>query len=243
MFRLLTMFTLVIGFVAAARADLPVPPPPPEKKYVEVHNQVRLGKEFDDYVFFIAHGQGPGPPRYEYTRTTLSTKSTTSMPSGGRYQYNWLLAVPKASADRVPSARLTDPPVPVQYAEPRPMGVEVSATDVWELPGLKRLSFGDTATVDIKHRVGSITRTYTITGFDKGGVMETTVERDPPDPEAVKKPKSPAEAEPDETRTEAEPEPSHARSIVAGVALALSFAAGGFLLVRKQRARVVQTRD
>ena len=49
MFRLLTIFALVIGFVAEAWADLPPPPPPPGQKYVQVVNQVRLGKEFDDW--------------------------------------------------------------------------------------------------------------------------------------------------------------------------------------------------
>src|SRR5947207_2712993 len=96
MFRLLTIFTLVIGFVAEAWGDLAPSPLLPGKKYVEVVNPVRLGKEFDDYVFFIAHGRGPGAPRYDYKQITLSTKSSTRMPLGGRYQNIELLAVPKA---------------------------------------------------------------------------------------------------------------------------------------------------
>jgi hypothetical protein len=43
MFRLLTIFTLMIGFVAEAWADIPPAPPPTGQKYVRIVNQVRLG--------------------------------------------------------------------------------------------------------------------------------------------------------------------------------------------------------
>jgi hypothetical protein len=215
MFRLLAIFTLVIGCVAEAWADIPSPPPPAGQKYVDVVNQVRLGKELDDYVFFIAHGRGPGAPRYEYTKITLSTKSSTSMPRGGRYQYVALLAVPKASADQVQSDD------PGAFVPGRLM-----------IAGLQRIGFADTATVDAKHPGGSVTRTYTITGFDQDGVIQTTVEREPADVERETKSKSRAEVGPGKTS-----------SAVAAIALALSFAVGGIQLVRKRRALLVQTRD
>lgn len=226
MFRLLTIFMLVIGFVAAAWANVPTPPPPPEKKYVDVRNQVRLGKEFDDYVFFIERSHHLAIEQQAYSKIALSTKDPTSMPAASRYEDISLLAIPKASADQVRSF------------EPG-----VRRTDFSKIPGLRRLGFDYKATVDINHPVGSVTRTYTITGFGKKGGMETTVEREPADDEGVgtNKLKSPAKAEQDKTGTEAEP--SKTRSIVAGVALALSFAASGLLLVRRRRACVVQTRD
>jgi hypothetical protein len=166
-------------------------------------------------VFFIAHGQGPGAPRYNYTKITLSTKSSTSMPPGGRYQYIELLAVPKASADQVQSVD------PGAFAPGRS-----------KIAGLQRIGFADTATVDSKHPGGSVTRTYTITGFDQDGRIQTTVEREPADAEGEKKSKSRAEVGPGKTS-----------SAVAAIAVALSFALGGFLLVRKRRAPFLQTRD
>ena len=211
MSRLLTIFTLVIGFVAEAWADIAPSPPPPGQKYVAVDNQVRLGKEFDDYVFVVAHGVGPGPPRYDYKKIALSTKSSTSMPAGGRYQYIALLAVPKASADQVHSGgpRVAGAPAPI---------------DISKIDGLRRMGFADTAIVDIKHPGNSVTRTHTITGFDKDGGIQTTVEREPADVEGEKKSRSRAEVRPGATST-----------AVAGIALALSFAFGGIWLVRYRR--------
>jgi hypothetical protein len=235
MFRLLTIFTLALGFVAEAWADVPPPPPPPGRKYVTVYNKVRLGKLFDDYVFFIAHGQGPGPPRYDYWRIALSTESSASIPVGGRHQYVWLLAVPKASADQI----RTDP----FDSNGRP---EFSRwSDVFEIAGLQLMSFDDTATIAGDHPRGSLTRTYTITGFGQDRSIETTVEREPADPEgkiksapeAEQRPTSRADVAPGETG------PDGTRSVVAGIAVALSCAVGGFLLVRRQRTRVVPTPD
>lgn len=236
MFRAFVIFTLLFGFAAEAWADIPIPPAPPGRKYVAVYNKVRLGKVFDDYVFFIAHGQGPGPPRYEYTKVELSTTNSMSMPVGGRYQYISLLAVPKGSADKVPTGG--------------PLGLGAEWPEKLQIVGLHQIGFGDTETIDSKHAAGSLTRTYTITGFGKDRTIETTVERDPADPEGKKDSASEAEPKPS-SRTDAEPGeaqpgetgPDNTRSIVAGIALALSLAVGGFLLVRKQRARVATMRD
>ena len=214
MSRLLTIFTLVIGFVAEAWADVPTPPPPPGQKYVAVDNQVRLGKEFDDYVFVVAHGRGPGAPQYQYNKITLSTKSSTPMPAGGRYQSIALLAVPKASADQVHSG---GPRVASAPGVPAPI-------DIWKIDGLRSMGFADTAIVDIKHPGNSVTRTHTITGFDKDGRIQTTVEREPADVEGEKKSRSRAEVRPGGTST-----------AVAGIALALSFAFGGIWLLRNRR--------
>lgn len=216
MFRLLTIFTLVIGFVAEARADIPTPPPPPGLKYVAVDNQVRLGKEVDDYVFFIAHGVGPGAPQYSFKKITLSTKSSTPMPGGGRYQSIQLLAVPKASADQVHSG---GPRVAAAPGAPPPI-------EIWKIDGLRSMGFANTAIVDIKHPGNSVTRTHTITGFDKDGRIQTSVEREPADVEGEKK-----------SRTRAEVGPGGASTAIAGIALALSFAFGGIWLVRNRRTK------
>jgi hypothetical protein len=213
----------MIGFVAEAWADIAPSPAPTGRKYIGVYNEVRLGKNLDDYVFFIAHGRGPGPPRYEYTQVTLSTKISTSMPVGGRYQYISLLAVPKASADQI-----------------RTDGPGGEWPNDFKIAGLQRIGFGDTATVDNKYPGGSLTRTYTITGFDKDGKIQTTVERDPADPDGEKQ-SAPEEENKSSSRTETGP--GKTRSVVAGIALALSLAVGGFLLVRNRRARVVPTSD
>jgi hypothetical protein len=234
MLRFLTIFTLTIGFVAEAWADIPTPPPPPGRKYVTVYNKVRLGKVLDDHVFFIAEGQGPGPPRYDYWKIALSTESSASIPVAGRHQHVWLLAMPKGSADRIRTAGSDGIPT------------EASRwSEVTKIAGLQLMGFDDTATIDANHPRGSLTRTYTITGFDQDGKIQTTVERDPADPEGKKEP-APAEEKKPTSRAEVgpgAPGPGKTRSVVAGIALAFSLAVGGFLLVRNRRARVVPTGD
>lgn len=235
MLRFLTIFAVLIGFAAEAWADIPTPPPPPGRKYVTVYNKVRLAKEFDDYVFFIAEGQGPGPPRYHYWKIALSTESAASIPVAGRHQYVWLLAVPKDSADRIRTDAFVG-------NGPREL---LSWPEVLKIAGLHLMGFDHTATIAGDHPRGSLNRTYTITGFGKDRGIETTVERESGDPEGEKK-SAPEAKNKSSLRTDVEPgapSPGRTRPVVAGIALAFSLAVGGFLLVRNRRASVVPTGD
>lgn len=209
MVRYVAILALALGIAAEAWADIPPPPPPAGQKYVSVVNEVRLGKEFPDYVFVVAEGMGPGPPRYVYKKIELGTKSAQTLPAGGRYRYIELLAVPHAAAGEV----LADRP-------------GFAAPGFLKIAGLHRLGFGDTQVVDQKHPGNSVTRKHTITELDPNGGIKTTVEREPADAEAERKTNQRSEAGPGGTST-----------AVAGIALALSFAVGGIWLARNRRAK------
>lgn len=156
-----------------ALADLPPSPPPSGKKYVSVSNTVQLAAEMKDYVFVLAHGVGPGPPRYTYQKMNLAVKKPASIPQGGKYHYINMLAVPVAEAE--------------QFKDDKELFAAIAGQ---KIKGLHQIGFGDQATVDKSFRGESVSRSYTITEIDSKTGIKTTVAGEENEPKTKAVPKS-----------------------------------------------------
>jgi hypothetical protein len=210
---------VVLGIAAGhTAADIPPPPPPKGKKYVGVDNSVILSKDVKGYVFILEEGQGPGAPRYTYRSITLSDKPT-GVPSGGRYRYVSIAAIPEDEAKKYPIEKdLTE------------------ALGKRSLKGVHRLSVGGGDLADVTDKRDAIPWTFTITAIDPKKGMTVKKERDgKPYPDGEEKPKTGENnAPPDGDDEQQVREAGNWRWLVAGGAVTLAVCALGLWFVRRK---------
>lgn len=200
---------LVMAAVAAsvATADLAPPPPPKGKKYVNVTNEVQLGKDVSGWVFVAQTSTGPGRPAVTTSKLDLSEKKATAVVSGGRRNFGTLFAVPEAAAK--------------EYKTDKELLDAVTGNKV---KGVQSIRFDGTATVDEKVKGDSVTWTYTITGIDDKGI-KTDVAGDGVEKKEEKK---------DEKKDK--PLALDGSGVwVGGIAAALAVTLGGLWLVRRRK--------
>ena len=173
MFYRLLVVSLIVMLTRQEWADLPPSPPPSGKKYVSVSNSVQLAVEMKDYVFVLAHGVGPGPPRYTYQKMNLAVKKPVGIPQGGRYQYINVIAIPVAEAE--------------QFKDDKELFAAIAGQ---KIKGVHQMGFGDQATVDKSFRGESVSRSYTITEIDPKTGIKTTVAGEENEPKTKAVPKS-----------------------------------------------------
>jgi len=126
-----------------------------------------------DYVFVLAHGVGPGPPRYTYQKMNLAVKKPVGIPQGGRYQYINVIAIPVAEAE--------------QFKDDKELFAAIAGQ---KIKGVHQMGFGDQATVDKSFRGESVSRSYTITEIDPKTGIKTTVAGEENEPKTKAVPKS-----------------------------------------------------
>ncbi len=165
---------LVAGLLVAgtALADIPPPPPPKGKKYVDVSNEVVLGKDVSGYVF-VTHVSTFPAREDKFAKTELPAGKAVALPAGGRRTSVELLAVPQDAAKEFKTdADLFD------------------ALKGNKVKGAHRVYFASSATVADTVKDKAVKWTHTITAIDKDGVKKK-IEGEGYEPPAEKKDKPP----------------------------------------------------
>lgn len=227
---------LVAAMAGVAVADIPPPPPPKGKKYVNVSNEVKLGKDVSGYVFVQSRQgfAGPGMLVSDFSKVELSATKSTAMPSGGRRISVSLFAVPQDAA----KAFKTDADL-------------FDALKAQKVKGAHALAFNDTTAVSTQVKGDSVKWTYSITAIDDKGIKRT-VEGEgyepPPAPkkgagkEPPKEDDSP-DVPPELYRCGTEPDlgsqlTARGGSVVAGAAAGVALTLGGLWVVGRGRRKV-----
>lgn len=153
--KLLTALVVGLLVAGAALADVPPPPPPKGKKYVDVSNEVVLGKDVTGYVFVQQVSTGPGRPTHTHSKLELTAGKAVAMPAAPRRTSVSLFAVPQDAAKEFKAdADLFD------------------ALAANKVKGAHRLGFPGTATVSDTVKDKAVKWTHTITAIDEGGIKK-----------------------------------------------------------------------
>ncbi len=213
--RAVFAFALGLLTVAAARADIPVPPPP-GKKFVRVDHTVLTDKAYPDHEFYLLIGGnpkkvdfGPGTPvKIEGTRRN------------GPFGAAKLVAVPKGAATK--------------FADEKEFAAALKTGKV-EGQAATKHPFPNSAAVDAKDDRKLLTEALIIDKIDaKEGIVLKTV---PPPAGSGPPTKNVKDAPADESELtdEATAYAPRGGAVVAGLAAALALAFAGLWLVRRSR--------
>lgn len=210
--RALFAFTVGLLAVAAARADLAVPPPP-GKKFVKVEVQLTTDKGYPDHEFYVTTGFavqkvefGPdAPAKFNPVRTR---PGATPPPAP-------FWAVPKGTGAEYPNTRAL-------------FNALVTGKVKGQAAVMK--SFPYQATIDATDKRTVVTETYAVEKIDAkaGIVLKAAKAKDAPPTSAVPK------GAPEDESEAAVPAP-RGGAVVAGLAAALALAFAGVWLARRSR--------
>lgn len=209
------LFAFAAGLlaVAAARADLAVPPPP-GKKFVKVEVQLTTDKGYPDYEFYATTPVavqkvefGPDAPA-KFTPVRTRPGATPAPPPAPFW------AVPKGTG--------------AEYPNTRALFNALVTGKVKGQAALKK-SFPYQATIDATDKRTVVTETYAVEKIDeKAGIVLKAV---PPPPGSAPPTKSDKSAPADESEATA----PRGGPVVAGLAAALALAFAGVWLARRGR--------
>lgn len=199
-------------------ADIPPPPPPKGMKYVGMDHTLVVEKGVTGYVFVLGIGRGPGAPRYEYSSISLSEKPST-VPSGDRYTYVSVVAVPEAAAKK--------------YATEKELHEALAKRSI---EGTHSVGFGGSDTLPTTDKRGSVPWESTITAIDpKKGI---SVKRNRDGKPYVEREEKDGSNPGENNSADDEPQVKDASTLrwqIAGIFATLAFISMGLWLVRRHR--------
>ena len=208
-------FALGLLTVAAARADIPVPPPP-GKKFVRVDHTITADKAYPDHEFYLLIGGtpkkvdfGPGAPvKIEGNRRN------------GPFGAAKLVAVPKGAATK--------------YADEKEFAAALKTGKV-EGQAATKHPFPNSVAVNAKDERKLLTEALVIDKIDaKEGIVLKAVPPPAGSPSPAKSDKN-APADESELTDEATAYTPRGGAAIAGLAGALALAFAGLWLVRRSR--------
>lgn len=224
MVRLVAALFVVALAASAVVADIPPPPPPKGKKYINVNNEVLLGKDVSGYVFVKQVTQFlPGRQKPTYSKVELKTDKATAIPEPARRTSVSLFAVPQDAAKEFK----TDDEL-------------FEALGAKKVKGAVSISFGSTATVSDTVKGDSVKWTTTITAIDDKGITKK-VEGDGYEPPAKKPAKDAPEDSPEADDADApvgSVQAPRGGTWIAGIAAFAALMLGGFWLAGRTRRKV-----
>lgn len=222
--RLLSVLMLA-AFAGAAVADVPPPPPPKGKKYVNVSNEVLLGKDVSGYVFVKQVNTFPGGGKPASSKLELSTTKPTAIPEPARRTFVNLFAVPQDAAKEFKSDDdLFD------------------ALRTKKVKGAVSIGFYNTATVSDTVKGDTVKWTTTITAIDEKGIKTKVEGEGYEEPKKGKGPNTKDGPDDEEEAAGGAPTPTaqapRGGVWVAGLAAFAALTLGGFWLAGRTRRKV-----